>query len=179
MKLILFTGQAGAGKDTAARYAKELLEKDGKRVLVTHYADLVKYICRQFFGWNGEKDEAGRTLLQTVGTDVVRKKYPDYWVNFILTMLELFPDEWDVVLIPDARFENECELPREHGFDTTVVRIERPFLKSALTEEQKRHPSETSLQKYIPDYTIVNYESEDGGEAGLRGALKIMFKECL
>ena len=83
------------------------MEQDNKRVLICHYADLLKYICKTFFVWDGVKDEKARSLLQRVGTDTIRKQNPDYWVEFISEFLKMFPDEWDYVLIPDARFPNE------------------------------------------------------------------------
>lgn len=156
MKIVLLSGKAGHGKDTAAGFLKDALEADGYRVLITHYADLLKYICRTFFGWNGEKDEAGRQILQYVGTDVVRKKDPDYWVNFVLNLLHLFPGEWDYVLIPDCRFPNELEKVRSSGFDSVHIRVERPDYVSPLTQEQQRHPSETSMDGIAADYTLLN-----------------------
>ncbi len=41
----------------------------GYKVLIAHYADLVKYVAKTFFEWNGEKDEYGRSLLQHIGTE--------------------------------------------------------------------------------------------------------------
>ena len=78
MKVILISGKARHGKDTLAGMMKEELERKSKRVLIAHYADLLKFICKNFFGWNGEKDDNGRALLQRVGTDVIRKQNPDY-----------------------------------------------------------------------------------------------------
>ena len=91
-----------------------------KKVLITHYADLLKYICRTFFKWNGEKDDYGRTLLQQVGTNIVGAKQPDFWVDFIISVLNLFEGSWDIVIIPDCRFVNEVEKMKNH-FDTTLM----------------------------------------------------------
>lgn len=53
---------------------RDWLERgDEYRVLVTHFGDLVKYVCEKFFDWDGVKDESGRSLLQYVGTNKVRK----------------------------------------------------------------------------------------------------------
>jgi tRNA uridine 5-carbamoylmethylation protein Kti12 len=97
MKIILLSGHAQHGKDTSANFLKEIIEKDGKKVLITHYADLLKFLCKNMFEWNGIKDEQGRHILQYVGTDVIRKQNPDYWVGFISEFLKLFPKEWDYV----------------------------------------------------------------------------------
>lgn len=156
MKVITISGKAQNGKDTTAGLLKAALEADGYKVLITHYADLLKYICKQFFGWDGQKDDAGRHILQYVGTDIIRQKRPDYWVGFVTSILELFPNEWDYVLIPDCRFPNEIDYLKEAGLDTVNLRVVRKNFKSPLTPEQQAHPSETALDDVEPDYYITN-----------------------
>lgn len=130
------------------------LKMENKSVLIAHFADLLKYICKTFFEWNGEKDEYGRAILQIVGTDVIRAQEPDFWVDFIIKIISLFDGFWDYVLIPDCRFPNEYEKFKELGYDTTLIRIERPSFESSLTDEQKFHKSETALDGYRYDYII-------------------------
>jgi len=156
MKVICISGKAQNGKDTTAGFMKEVLEARGSRVLIAHFGDLVKYICKTFFDWDGKKDERGRTLLQYVGTDKIRAVSPDYWVNFIVNILSIFNDEWDYVLIPDCRFPNEYEIFKHYGFDAVLLRVERPDFVSPLTPEQQVHRSETALDGYPFDFTIVN-----------------------
>lgn len=110
MKIICISGKAQNGKDTTAKFLEETLTSQGHRVLIAHYGDLLKYICRAFFGWDGKKDEKGRSLLQYVGTDKIRAVSPDYWADFVVSILDIFPDEWDYVLLPDTRFPNEYEI---------------------------------------------------------------------
>lgn len=157
MKVICISGKARSGKDTFAGMLEQELSKNNSKVLVTHYADLLKYICRTYFNWNGEKDETGRRLLQKIGTDVVRKKKPDFWVDFTVNILNFFYDSWDCVIIPDCRFENEIEALKCHEeFDVTTVRVERPDYDNGLTESQKKHISETDLDGYGFDYVVEN-----------------------
>ena len=160
MKVICLSGVARSGKDTAAEILKNTLEENGKLVLVTHYADLLKYICKTFFSWNGEKDERGRSLLQYVGTDVVRKKNPNFWVDFIVNIIKLFEQEWDFVIISDTRFPNEITRLKEFGLDTMHVIVERADFSSKLTDEQKNHPSETAMEGFPVDVTLINTTME-------------------
>ena len=155
-KIIAISGHAGHGKDTAAGFISAALEKRGYRVLITHYADLLKYICRQYFGWDGQKDEKGRALLQHVGTDIVRKQLPNFWVGFMGLFLWLFRDQWDYVIIPDARFPNEISFLEGADFDVIHMRIVRPGYEGALTEDQKSHASETALDDVEPDIIVFN-----------------------
>lgn len=153
---ICLSAKAQGGKDTSAEIIKDELERRGYKALVTHYADLLKFICINFFGWNGEKDEPGRTLLQKVGTDVIRAQDPDYWVDFIANLVRMFPNEWDFVIVSDCRFQNEIDRVVDAGFPVTHVRIIRPNFDNGLTEEQKNHPSETALDGVAPDFLIKN-----------------------
>ena len=156
MKVILISGKAQNGKDTVAGSLHKALIDDGKRVLVTHYADLLKYICRNYFGWDGNKDEQGRQMLQYVGTDVIRKQNPTLWVDFVAMMLKYFHENWDYVIIPDCRFPNEVTTMIDNGFDTIHLRVVRDNFESPLTKEQQNHPSETALDNVEPDFYIKN-----------------------
>lgn len=157
-KIICISAKAQHGKDTTATILKAALEERNNKVLIFHYADLLKYMCKEYFGWNGEKDDAGRTLLQYVGTDVVRSKDPNYWVNFAVSFLKMFEEEWDYVLIPDCRFPNEVDTMRTH-FDSMHLRIFRPNFDSPISIEQQKHISETALDDYPYDELIINDET--------------------
>ena len=163
-KIVLISAKAQHGKDTVADLTKSYLESKGERVLICHYADLLKYICKTFFNWDGVKDDKGRTILQHVGTDTIRMKNnrPDYWVDFIIEILWMFYDEWDYVLIPDCRFPNEVERMKSEfngSWDYSLVqsiRIDRPNFDNGLSEEQLNHPSECALDNYEFDHYITN-----------------------
>lgn len=155
MKICCISAKAQHGKDTAAKLIKENLEKKGQRVLITHYADLLKFICVKYFGWNEVKDEAGRTLLQYIGTDVVGAQNPAYWAEFIVGILKLFPNTWDYVLIPDCRYPIEVSTMSDN-FDTVVLRVERPNFDNGLTTTQKQHASEVKMDNYKFDTILLN-----------------------
>lgn len=155
MKVCCISAKARHGKDTAAELIKEHLESKGQRVLITHFADLLKFICTKFFGWDGNKDEKGRTLLQYIGTDVVGAKNPAYWAEFIVSVLKMFENEWDYVLIPDCRYPIEVSTVKQ-SFDTIVLRVERPDFDNGLTAAQKNHPSEVDMDTYDFDVILFN-----------------------
>lgn len=156
MKIYCISGKAQHGKDTLAGFMLEALENRGKSILIFHYADLLKFICKQYFGWDGVKDGYGRHLLQEIGTDVIRTKNPDYWAMFAVGLFRLFEGQWDYVLIPDCRFPNEIDKLKEAGFDVTHIRVKRPGFDNGLTLEQQRHPSEIALDDVAPDQIWLN-----------------------
>lgn len=147
-----------------ASFLKDELEKVNKKALIMHYADALKWILKDYYGWNGIKDEHGRSLLQQVGTDKVRASMPNYWTAVVVGFIDAISsyDDFDIAIIPDARFENEIELPEKILKDIVTVRINRTmpdgskWVNPMLTQEQLNHPSETSLDKFNFDYIIHN-----------------------
>lgn len=166
---IILSGKSGAGKDMMAQFMKEELEKKGKRVLVIHYADALKWFLRDFMNWDGKKDEVGRTLLQQVGTDIVRACHPNFWTGIVVGLIQAFEpySNFDVAIVPDARFPNEIDIALQVLEKCVAVRIERsnkdgtPWINPTLTEDQRNHASETSLDCYAFDYVVHNDEGLD------------------
>jgi hypothetical protein len=166
---IVLSGKSGSGKDMVANFMKEELAKHGKKALVIHFADALKWILRDYFDWDGQKDEVGRTLLQMVGTDLVRTVLPNYWTGIVVGFIQAMEptNNFDVAIIPDARFENEVDIALQILKNCVAVRIERKnadgsdWINPTLTEEQRNHPSETSLDCYAFDYILHNDEGLD------------------
>ena len=166
---IILSGKSGSGKDMTAQFMKEELAKRGKKALVIHYADAVKWFCREFLDWDGKKDEVGRTLLQMVGTDIVRKVHPNFWTGIVVGLIQAFEptNNFDVAIVPDARFPNEVDISLSSLKNCVSVRIERKnsdgtdWINPVLTEDQRNHPSETSLDCFAFDYVIYNDEGLD------------------
>ena len=166
---IIISGKAGSGKDQTAQYMKEELEKHGKKVLVIHYGDAVKWVLRDYFNWDGNKDAVGRTLLQRIGTDIVRAAHQNFWTAIVVGLLQSFEpySDFDIALVPDARFPNEIDIALQELQNCVTIRIERrnedgsEWINPNLTEEQRQHPSETSLDHYAFDYVLHNDEGLD------------------
>lgn len=160
-EVILISGKARHGKDTAARVLKRCALMNNKTALIIRYADILKYVCKEYFGWNGKKDSKGRTLLQQVGTELVRVNNPDAWVNCVIELVKGFGNKFDYILIPDTRFPNEIEAWKDTGFKYTSLRVDRynedmTLFDNGLTEEQKNHLSEIALDNYKFDFKICN-----------------------
>lgn len=177
MKIICISGKAQSGKDTVAKilHNHNCYQLQG-HTLVTHYADLLKFMCLQLFDWNGEKNTYGRWLLQYVGTDVIRRQCPDFWVSFIIQELQFFPKAWEYVIIPDCRFPNEIDRLKEAGFEVKHIRIARSQ-ENNLTENQRTHISETALNDVVPDYIIQNDGSMEDLERKVKECFDALFQE--
>lgn len=159
-KVLLFSGKAKHGKTACGEIVKKKLEEKGKRVLIINYADYLKFIAKEYYGWDGNKDDNGRTLLQWLGTDKIRAKYPDFWVDTVINLIEIIKDDFDVICICDVRFPNEImQMAVNKNFETISINVERENFDNGLTKEQQCHPSETSLRYWIFDWYI---SSESG-----------------
>lgn len=169
---ICISGKAQSGKDTSgAIFEKELLDR-GHSVLVIHNADLLKFICKTYFNWDGKKDNVGRTLLQRVGTNVIRQADPDFLVDFIAKLTGFFKDLWDYIIIPDIRFPNELKKLKADDTNVYHIRVVRKNFESPLTKEQQNHPSETALDGVESDFTLVNDKSIDDLKNGVTSIIE-------
>ena len=157
--IITISGKAEHGKTATANILKEMLEKKGYKCLVMNFADRLKYMAKTYFGWNGKKDIEGRTLLQWLGTEYVRSRDPDFWVNSIISDINILDDLFDYFIIADCRFSNEVNCFKELGEPYISIQVKRLKFENSLTEEQRSHPSETELDNFEFDYII---ESESG-----------------
>ena len=170
MKVVMISGKSMSGKDTVANIMKEKLENAGKRVLVMHFADLVKYYATQYFNWNGEKDKAGRSLLLEIGTTVMRGRYPTYWGEIIGKFIDGYtiPEHsfFDYILIPDWRFINEYETVYDYAAiqnnETITIRVVRydenglDWKNPNMTSDQLNHISECELDNFAFNWIIEN-----------------------
>ena len=164
MKVILISAKSQHGKDTAANIMKEKLEERGEKVLVIHFGDPVKWFAKAFYGWDGQKDEAGRALLQYIGTTLMRTYNKYYWGNMISEFIVAsgFKNDFTYALIPDWRFFSEKQAIEQHNNHVYTIRVERHnpdgslYRNPNMTDEQFNHVSETELDKANFNWTILN-----------------------
>lgn len=87
-----------------------------------------------------------RDFLQRLGTDAIRDGlHENAWVNALFSDYHN-TDNW---VITDCRFPNEYEAVKNWG--GIVIRVDRPEITPV-----NAHVSETALDSYEFDYTIVN-----------------------
>jgi len=165
-KLIAFSGLAGSGKSTAAKY---LVKKHGfirvrfantmKKMVAAMLEDAGHSAREILEAVDGDKKEipffalGGRTpryVLQTLGTEWGRKLLGEtIWVNITKSKIERILSEGGKVVVDDVRFQNEADIIGELGGET--YRIIRT-LTASVSEES--HQSE--MQWLDEDNAIVN-----------------------
>jgi hypothetical protein len=116
-------------------------------VYVERFADDLKRIAREEFGWDGEKDDRGRKLLQVLGTECGRAYNPSIWVDKLLHRIKSLPATKNLVLIDDLRFDNEAEMVRDNG--GKVVNLTN---RSYDLMENAAHSSEAGVSPELIDF---------------------------
>lgn len=158
-QIFLISGKARAGKDSTADILMEQLK--GKSIKLA-LADYLKIISTKYFNWNGEKDNLGRSILQKIGTELIRDKlgWQNFHVNRICEDMKIAEKEFDYFFVADTRRKNEIYFTQAMFPDAvTTIRVSRKDFKSPLTIEQQNHISEIGLDDFSFDYYI---ESESG-----------------
>ena len=154
MHIFSISGSARNGKDSVADIMMEKL--DGKSIKIA-MADYLKFMAKKYYGWDGEKDEAGRSLIQWLGTERIREDlgWDTFHVERVCEDIKIIERKFDYVFIPDVRFRNEVYYTQAKFPDNvTTIHVERLDFESPLTEEQQNHRSERDLDGFEFDYNI-------------------------
>lgn len=146
-KIICLSGKAQSGKNEFANYI------NNPKCLKVAYGDYVKFVASQYYNWNGKKDEIGRSTLNNTG-DKMRSYDKDIILNQLFTIINIVKFDYDYIIITDARFKDEIDIFKDL-YETISIRIERNQINN-LTDEQKNHKTETSLDNYDFDYYLYN-----------------------
>jgi hypothetical protein len=173
--IIGLSGYASSGKDTVA---KILIEDYGYTRIA--FADPIRdavYILNPIvkegfrvqglvdsYGWDVAKNEHPelRRLLQVFGSELGREKFGNlFWVN--QAMFGIGNADSNIV-ITDVRFPNEASAIKMYE-KAQVWRVTRPG-----TQPVNTHISETALDSYAFDHTIVN----DAGLDDLKQTIKLL-----
>ena len=173
---IAFTGKMRAGKDTCANY---LIDKHQGELL--KFADPLYEMQEAIYEIAGlpyNETTKDRVLLQFLGTDWGRKTIdPDLWVKIMDKRLHLLCAGIDLgmiawgnketnLFITDARFPNEVEVLKKHGFK--IIKVEcNENIRIDRGATNLYHASETSLDNYnqydwiiLNEYTLESLHSE-------------------
>ena len=152
IKYLGFAGKAFSGKTTVAKMVAGMFPN----AVVRPIAFYLKTTALSL-GWNGEKDERGRRLLQDLGQcfrDYDRGTWIDYWTRKV----EPLTGYGGMVIADDVRYDNEAE--RIFSLGGSIVLMDRPggpVLEGAAGE----HPSENGLTNFDGMARLVNVEGLD------------------
>lgn len=187
-KVILLSGKKGSGKDTSAGFIQSYLESKGKTVLTLALADSLKYVCldlhRFFYGsdltidsfYNSKDTQFDalcsggpttlRNIMQTVGTDIIRKHLgDDVFVDAVKN--RILNTAYDFYIVTDCRFDNEIN--KLKGDYSAVIEIVRNSIQSI-----DNHVSEQGVSETLVDFRIINNGTLDHLKQSVCGIIDII-----
>ena len=172
--VIVLSGKARSGKDTSLEILKRKCEQIGKKVISLYYASSIKEYAKKISSWDGNDENKPRTLLQVLGTDIIRNTIDkNFFINRIIEDIKVYSKFFDVIIIGDARFPEEIDYIKNEFKNVISVHINREDM-NLLTKEEKKHATETALDNYKRyDYEINN----DGSIEDLKTKLEEIIKE--
>ena len=163
LKIILLNAKAGAGKDTYYNEYKDKNHGINETVKRVAYADAIKNIMVEYFGWDRDNKEGiWRTRMQKIGQyfrDLDKNVWVDYTANDIRTIM--LAHDWIsknkslTIFITDCRFDNEVLRIKELFPQANIVtqRLHREF-ESGLSNEQQNDISELGISDCLVDEEI-------------------------
>jgi hypothetical protein len=167
--VIAFAGNVGCGKDTAANFLPhahrlafaEPLKKAAK--ILFNFTDAQLYDEVEKERIDERWGETPREILQWLGTDILRKRYPGFFINHMkMRIEEAIKNGVTLVAVTDCRFKDEAESIRKlfeeeaesikkgAGF---VVKITRP---GAPRTKHNKHESENGIPDSLANYFVRN-----------------------
>lgn len=164
MKVYLIGGKARNGKDTFGGFLRDYYQSLDKKVCIMHISNYIKHFAIDYFGWDGKEETKPRTLLQELGTGVIREKMnkPCFFTERLIEDIEVLDNFFDVAIITDVRLPLEFDEVKKAYPDAVKIHITRPNFISELTDKEKKHKTETALDNYDSyDYKVINRDLED------------------
>lgn len=201
MKIIGINGTLGSGKTTAAKMLAEILGNQGYDVYYKTYAFKLKQIVElltnvqlgedpggEFFT-NGimdfteaqkntyipEYDKTVGQMLQFLGTDLFRNHWDkEVWLKAVFMDYDKSDMNQTIWIVGDVRFPNEGDAIRQLEPDESVIIriLGDPLKNNQNSTRDVKHASETSMDKYAFDETIIN----DGTLTELQNKLEAFVK---
>lgn len=156
-------GNMRSGKDTASDILEETFKAAGLKVYRIAYADAITEIIKNCFEDVLKVGQPKpRNHYQLIG-QTFRKLDPMVWINLLNKKIQEEAWSYDVILITDARQENEFQDLSKQGFKHIKinadedVRINRMKLKGEIIDmQQLHHETEVFCKDLKADYVLNN-----------------------
>lgn len=191
MILIGLGNKARQGKDFVAKYMQEV----DPEIKLYSFAKILKEYCRDnhdelLYKWQlahqtketpvhkADPIYGCSAILQWYGTDIMRKKEPNHWVDALTNRLNA--DAPEIAIVTDVRFPNEAEFIKENdGTLVQVIRRNEDGSQWLDSGRDPKHSSETALDDYYGwDYILTCKSGDlDGLRVKAIGVLKNILNE--
>ena len=155
--IIGLVGQLGSGKDFITENI--LIPLFGKeKCQIISLADSLKvelmvHMDIDFEKLYIKKDQDSRKLLQTYGTDIMRRKYGnDLWIKYVDSWIKVHKFRGkEIIIIPDIRFQNEAQYIKNNDTNN-LNKSEILNIASTIEDLSIKNAYKLNLIKDFPEY---------------------------
>ena len=144
-------------------YAEMIAENNyvklkGLKSVNLQFSAYIKMYAKVISGWDGNEDTKPRSLLQELGTNIIRNKIDnEFFIKRIICDIKVYSYYCDVITISDARLPLEMDSIASEFNNVYKISIERPNFNNNLNNTEKKHITEVALDNYDDyDYKLVN-----------------------
>ncbi len=163
MKIYLLAGKAGSGKDLMGRYMKTQYDFAGHNACILHITTPLYEYAKNYFSWNGDMANKPREFLQEMGIEIIQKKLGKkyFLLDRLCEDIDILKNFFDVFIIADGRLLFEFEELKRRFPDIKIIHVFRENFDNKLSEEEKKHVTETEMEEYKDyDYIVRNTSKE-------------------
>lgn len=164
MRIYVIGGKAKSGKNTLGEIIKDELKEYGYRPCTLRITEPLYGYAKNHFEWDESRDEKPREFLQKLGIEIIKEKLgkKDFLLNRLFEDIEILSNFFDAFIITDARLKNEFTDIKKRYSNAVTIKLERNNYKNNLTEEEKKHITETDIDNYLDfDFIIENKNIKD------------------
>lgn len=156
--IFIVSGKANSGKDTTCELINNHCKLKELKSINLQFSSYIKMYAKVISGWNGSEDTKPRSLLQELGTDIIRNKIDnEFFIKRIIGDIKVYSYYCDVITISDARLPEEIDSIYDEFNNVIRINVERPNFNNSLNAVEKKHHTEVALDSYDKyDYTLVN-----------------------
>lgn len=158
--LVCFIGCMGSGKD----YQSRLLVEKGYKLI--NIGDSLREMAWDILGWTPANDEeyeefkkaniifegitelSGRKFLQNLGTEAIRKRFPNFWIDLWKNKIKSELSSGNNVVCSDIRFLKEIETAISISPEVKVIFCD---YRSERYNSTDTHESEKLAQMVLND----------------------------
>ena len=161
--IFVVSGKSGSGKDVICKIIDEYVNHKELKSINLQFSSYIKMYAKNITNWDGNEDDKPRTLLQELGTEIIREKIDDkFFIKRIIDDIKVYSYYFDVITISDARLPNELEDIYGAFNNVYKLNVKRSSFINKLDEKQNAHYTEIALDNYNNfDYVIENNQGID------------------
>lgn len=175
--IFIVSGKANSGKDTTCELINNLIKIKGKKSINLQFSSYIKQYAKVISGWDGSEESKPRTLLQQLGTDIIRNNIDnEFFIKRIIGDIKVYSYYFDAITISDARLPEEINAIKNEFNNVYRVKIERPNFCNNLNADERKHITETALDNFS-DYDIVI--TNDGSISDLNKKIEKIINEVI